>query len=277
MDLSSRIKSAERDLKKNLEDFFSFVFGSTILASHGLDHHRRVWNYAKGFILIPEIARSLKDEAFPPKLLIASYLHDLGMSVDPGPKHGAVSSRFCEEFLNNYKLPLNEYIDVREAIANHDNKDYSSHHEISKLLSILSVADDLDAFGYIGIYRYLEIYMTRKIPFEQLGLRIGENVKGRFENLLKNYGFLKPFADEQRLRYEKINSFFIDFNSQLQSGRYRPGVNKPSGNCGVAELVETAIEKKMTLHDLLALASLYDSDEYINLFFSGLKRELSGN
>ena len=29
--------------------------------------------------------------------------------------------------------------------------------------TILSVADDLDAFGFTGIYRYLEIYLTRGI------------------------------------------------------------------------------------------------------------------
>jgi hypothetical protein len=31
------------------------------------------------------------------------------------------------------------------------------------MLTILSVADDLDAFGYIGIYRYIEIYLERGI------------------------------------------------------------------------------------------------------------------
>ena len=38
------------------------------------------------------------------------------------------------------------------------------------LLTILSVSDDLDAFGYIGIYRYTEIYLTRGIDPEKIGI-----------------------------------------------------------------------------------------------------------
>ena len=42
-------------------------------------------------------------------------------------------------------------------------------HQRMNLLTILSVADDLDAFGFIGIYRYSEIYLTRGIDPEKIG------------------------------------------------------------------------------------------------------------
>lgn len=275
MDLSYRIASAERDLKKNLENFFSLVFGTTNLASHGLDHHRRVWKYAKGLIQIPEISGSANDETLPEKLLIASYIHDLGMSVDSGPKHGAVSSHLCEEFLRTYNMPLNDYKDVIYAILNHDNKDYSPILHSSKLLSILSVADDMDAFGFIGIYRYLEIYLIRKIPFDLLGYRIQENVTSRFVNLSKNYSFLLSFSDEQRLRFETVNTFFTNFNRQLESEGFGSGNHEPSGYCGVAKLIEIGISENLTLTELFELAGGYSSDKDISLFFSGLKKELS--
>ena len=40
---------------------------------------------------------------------------------------------------------------------------------------MLSVADDLDAFGFTGIYRYSEIYLMRGINPNQLGHLIIEN------------------------------------------------------------------------------------------------------
>ena len=86
--------------------------------------------------------------------------------------------------LRNTILMKNDYKDVLETIENHDNKDYPQAAEgISALLNVLSVADDLDAFGFTGIYRYSEIYLARGINPLKLGNLIRENAAGRFENL----------------------------------------------------------------------------------------------
>ena len=54
MNLTGTIESAEREYKQILEDFFISVYDEKSLTSHGIDHHRRVWNYAKDlFRLIP--------------------------------------------------------------------------------------------------------------------------------------------------------------------------------------------------------------------------------
>ena len=42
-------------------------------------------------------------------------------------------------------------------------KIYLRRQDRNDLLTVLSVADDLDAFGFTGIYRYSEIYLTRGI------------------------------------------------------------------------------------------------------------------
>ena len=39
--------------------------------------------------------------------------------------------------------------------------------EQTGILTVLSIADDLDAMGVIGIYRYIEIYLKRNIHLSE--------------------------------------------------------------------------------------------------------------
>jgi len=50
MNLSRPIESAELKYKQILEDFFISIYDDNSLTSHGIDHHRRVWNYSKGLL-----------------------------------------------------------------------------------------------------------------------------------------------------------------------------------------------------------------------------------
>jgi HD superfamily phosphodiesterase len=274
MDLSYRIISAETDLIEDLEGFFTETFLSVNLASHALDHHKRVWKYARELILLPAVSDQINDELFANKLLIASYLHDSGMSVDHGTRHGVHSRRFCEQFLKKHKLPVNDFADALDAIENHDNKDYSTASSDSQLLNILSVADDLDAFGYIGIYRYLEIYLARNKPFDQIGYLILENVKKRFDNLSHSLEFIPGFIGKQKIRYEIIYSFFTSYNFQIEKSGYITGNQKPAGYCGVAELIDGNIRKNSSFENLLLTGSSSNYDNVIRVFFSELKKEL---
>ena len=98
MDLSEIIESAENQYKQILEEFFISVYNERSLSSHGIDHHRRVWNYAKELLkLIPSENINISSH-FSSNLIIACYLHDIGMSVDPGVKHGKHSRDFCFSF-----------------------------------------------------------------------------------------------------------------------------------------------------------------------------------
>ena len=104
-------------------------------------------------------------------------MHDIGMSVDPGVKHGKHSRNLCLQFLNKNNLPETDYRDALEAIEYHDNKDYISNSFKNYLLTVLSVSDDLDAFGITGIFRYSEIYLTRGIDPEKIGYLIRKMLK----------------------------------------------------------------------------------------------------
>ncbi|MFZ0283142.1 MAG: HD domain-containing protein [Bacteroidales bacterium] len=88
MDLAETIISAENKYKDILEEFFINIWGNTNLTSHGLDHHRRVWQYAKELLTAATGNGEQPGPVKPDKLMIACYLHDLGMSEDPDIRHG---------------------------------------------------------------------------------------------------------------------------------------------------------------------------------------------
>ena len=77
------------------------------------------------------------------------------MSVDQGIKHGHHSKELCIEFLRKNNLDEDRYKNLLSAIENHDNKEYKIIMASYDLLTILSVADDLDA---LWIHWNLQIF-----------------------------------------------------------------------------------------------------------------------
>jgi len=216
MNLTRSIELAEKKYRDFLEDFFNEKWGKTTLCSHGIEHHRRVWQYAKE--LLNYISSDLKnaDKLFPGKLLIACYLHDLGMSVDPEVRHGIHSRELCRLFLLNNNLGASDFGDVLDAVEHHDDKEYKTQgHSGNEILKILSVADDLDAFGYIGIYRYLEIYIARGIRPEIIGHEIMKNALKRFQNFELHFGAWPELISKYRKKYLILDSFFTRYNKEV--------------------------------------------------------------
>ena len=123
MELSDLIINEEKNYLRSLENFFSAIWGETNLPSHDLDHHRRVWYYVK------EILEQKRDMHYDPlfirNLLISAYLHDIGMSEDPGIRHGMRSRIIAEKYLSVNKLIQSDYYNALDAIEHHDNKDYN--------------------------------------------------------------------------------------------------------------------------------------------------------
>jgi hypothetical protein len=272
MNLTVLIESAELRFKQVLEDFFISVYDEKYLYSHGIDHHRRVWKYAKELLLIPEKKFYSDLSVIPSKLIITCYLHDIGMSVDPGVRHGKHSRELCILFLSKNNLAPDDYKDVLETIENHDRKDYPENPVINDLLILLSAADDLDAFGLTGIYRYSEIYLLRGIAPAQTGNLILENAKKRFCNFADNFGPETGYVQRHRTKYEILRSFFTHFNQQAVSYNFEE--SKPSGYCGVIQLFIHMIRNKMSLKEICEDAWRYEHDTIIRSFFMGLESEL---
>lgn len=273
MDRSEIIRSAENQYKQILEEFFISVYNETSLSSHGIDHHRRVWNYAKEFLKKIPSENSNNILQLSSNLIIACYLHDIGMSVDPGPKHGNLSRKFCSRFLKKHNLPEDDFHDALDAIENHDNKDYSTHGIKNTLMTILSVSDDLDAFGLTGVFRYTEIYLTRGIEPEKIGSLIRENAERRFLNFLKSFGSLNEIVEKHTSRFNILDEFFSRYNAQLPS--YQFGLSHPSGYCGVIELFDHMIKRRIELREIYLESDKYLVDPTIRWFFTELKKEIS--
>jgi hypothetical protein len=273
MDLTGIIESAERQFRQILEEFFSSVFNENTLSSHGIDHHRRVWQYSKELLKVMPLNNNTQIGQLPSKLIIACYLHDIGMSVDPGARHGKVSRDFCVRFLVANRLPEDSYQDVLEAVENHDNKEYEGKSKMNDLLTILSVSDDLDAFGFTGIFRYSEIYLTRGIHPDNIGQMIRENAKKRYNNFVNSFGSYDEIMMKHSERYNILDNFFINYNKQLSS--YRFGTSEPRGYCGVIEVFSFLKDKKLLLKDYFKEPDKYPGDHIVRRFFNDLEKELS--
>lgn len=274
MNLSgSIIKCAEHKFKQILEEFFFSYYDDNSLASHGIDHHRRVWYYSKELLQSKSQCIHFANTQLPEKLIIACYLHDIGMSVETGVLHGKYSRSLCERFLNNNHLQTEYYQDVLEAIEHHDRKNYALEKSASEILSILSVADDLDAFGYIGIFRYSEIYLIRGIRKEDIGHHVSTNAATRFNNFKMTFGSDTDMFQKHEKRYKILDEFFNEYNRIVS--KYKFGSDQPSGYCGVIEMLHHFVKKKMPFTSLLKEVEKYEYDTVMLRYFSELKKELT--
>jgi HD superfamily phosphodiesterase len=272
MNLTFTFESAELQFKQILEDFFFSVYDNNSLKSHGIEHHRRVWKYAKEITAFLARQNLITDPFIPFNLIIACYLHDIGMSVDTGIRHGHHSRNLCSRFLEKNNLNESDYQDVLLAIENHDNKEYNPASVKYDLLTMLSAADDLDAFGFIGIYRYVEIYLARNIRTEEIGYHIKENAVKRFYNFERTFKCFDGPAEIHTKKYRLLDLFFTEYNIQLPD--YKFGNQNPSGYCGVVEILHAILQKKMDLDRFCIEPEKYFDDKVIIWYFKGLASEL---
>lgn len=214
--LKSIISETETKYLKRLEEFFLVHYPSGHLVSHGLDHHNRVWSFAK------ELIRSEKEVSqftsqFVDNLIVACYLHDIGMAKEIGFRHGSISNKYCRDFLAAESMDTVYFNESLEAIEHHDEKEKTTDRSSRLLLKFLAAADDLDAFGYIGVYRYLEIYLARGIRLQETPLLIKKNAEARFRNFENMFGKESLIVVKHRKRFQILISYFENLSSELNS------------------------------------------------------------
>ena len=208
VNITVKIHCAEETYEGLLESYFVSIYPADKLISHGLEHHRRVWEYAKELLQYIDNKDYTINKLFAQKLLIGCYLHDIGMTIDTGERHGRYSREICRKFLKENNLDESDYQDLLKAIENHDNKGYSDNETGDDLQIILSVADDLDAFGETGISRYLEIYQERGIEKHQIGTAVRDNANKRFENFNRLFSNYPDLIARHRGRFLVLDNYF---------------------------------------------------------------------
>jgi HD superfamily phosphodiesterase len=248
------IRETETRWYESLDRHCRGLFSGSFLPSHDHSHHARVWSYARSLLLLLDengtrISRNLAEE-----LIIASFFHDTGLIRTSSERHGRESRRFCEEFFSREAAgipkPATESLPaVLNAIEHHDDKSLrkgnpagGSPEELPGLLSLLSCADDLDAFGYIGIYRYAEIYLMRGLKPEQLPGKVCENVKSRFDNIKSGFVLPDEFLKLQESRFLLTYEFYLHL-----AQAYAAGDERPSWEPGLIALIASGIRDHRNL------------------------------
>lgn len=197
------------------------LFSGTFLPSHDHTHHRRVWHICRNLLRELDDIKVPMDQSLVEGILIAAYFHDLGMIRSPRADHGVLGRAGCEEYFsgNGLKPPF-RFREILDAIELHDLKEKKNRERFRTgkppgILDILSVADDLEALGVIGIYRYSEIYLKRRIPLKELGVRILGNASSRFKNISEACALLPVLMNACVAQYDELVTFFDCYNQQL--------------------------------------------------------------
>ena len=274
------IDRSEKKWLKLLQNYAKEIFSGTFLPSHDHTHHQRVWNIGK--TLLKQIA-TLNDHLDPSLvegLIVAVMFHDLGMVKTREKEHGRISRQICEKYFREQKPePPGRYGEVLKAIEMHDIKDNRGYVRITAeeppdLLTLLSLADDLEALGVIGGYRYAEIYLNRGMELKDLGVNVLENVNTRFNHISKSCVICPQILRDYRPEYATLVSFYDRYNQQLLVETHPEQAR--SGYIGIVNTIRRlSVEGRTRPEDFLAEIEKNDPPKQFIDFFSQLKEDLS--
>lgn len=214
--LNEYIHQAEQKWLSALSNYCKNLFKDTNIPSHDHSHHLRVWEYSKEILKAIsssfEISYSLVESC-----LISSLFHDLGLTKTLSELHGLESKNICIQYFEENNIPKpDRFNEILYAIENHDDKDYRiQNQKPDSLLSILCNADDLDAFGKIGIIRYTEIYLLRGINLNELPKSVISNIDKRFLNFERTYQKFTQLYQKHHKRYLITKKFFEELKQEL--------------------------------------------------------------
>jgi hypothetical protein len=260
-------------LYSNAEDLFSDAY----LPSHDHTHHQRVWNLCKSLLLEISLINSSMDQSLVEGILISAYFHDLGMVYSTREDHGKLGRELCEAWFRDKRIALPHRIEeILDAIELHDIKEKGNYSIINlseqpRILSLLSIADDLEAFGSIGIYRYAEIYLLRNITLAQLGDRILANAESRFNKLEDSCKIFPSIIAKHQGEYTLLKDFYKSYNQQLRNEAIPEKVFV--GHLGVINYIR-ALGMEQHISPENFPGSVVNEDPIVNTYFRTLKNEL---
>jgi HD superfamily phosphodiesterase len=272
------IRQVEATWLKPLMDSCKKQFSGTHLPSHDHLHHERVWKYARELIVQSSEYGMMISEKDIERLIIAVFFHDQGMSETTSKEHGKISRKLCKNFIQQFPSGSLDFFDkVLDAIEFHDQKEYvktSVPANEFELRKFLNTADDLDAFGNIGAYRYLEIYIVRNMNLKDIPEAVNINIEGRYKHFTENFGHCIPLANAHSQRYLLAKNFFRDLNKQIGKVGYSPELIQ--GPVGVVNYVKNEIlDKRKDLFTVCTDINTTSKDDYCIHFFSTIQKELN--
>ncbi|HKL38309.1 MAG TPA: HD domain-containing protein [Bacteroidales bacterium] len=268
--LNEKIQDTEARWLSRLFHLTQSHFTNVGLPSHNHWHHLRVWGFMKELLAQLNQQRIEYSQDEMDGLIIACFFHDAGMTQTLNEAHGRVGADLCRRyFIDHPRLAPHCILSVLEAIEIHDNKQYPGPRaaiERPPLSLLLTVADDLDAFGKTGILRYTEILILRGWKLEDLPARILKNAQGRMNHLEATFAHNRPFIEKQRQRYNLLTAFFQPLaDSDRTAG-------KPEALAMLRRVKNKIINKEGVHHRLTDLLEPTDTP-FIQEFRKALEKE----
>ncbi|HDP54380.1 MAG TPA: HD domain-containing protein [Bacteroidetes bacterium] len=275
--MAMQINSVEAKWLSPICSFVKTLYKSAHIPSHDISHHLRVWHICNNLVKRPLISQNLNPAISSEHLIVACLFHDTGLTVDKSERHGYASAKFCSDFFKKTpQLAVDNLRMVLYAIEHHDDKsiqqaNFKDLPPELQLTRILSTADDLDAFGLIGVYRYVEIYVLRGIALHHMPAKVLMNIANRHKNFTNLVGVNTAFYQKHTRRYAVTVDFFKGLQEELNSG------NDGNGQCTyfAKSIIHNVINKEYTIeqtikNELVSLASYPRKN-----LFSQLKDELN--
>lgn len=238
---------------KWLEMFFhqlEIYFSEVHLPSHDQWHHYRVWQFVKSILAHLEQKGILFNSHELTNLMLASFFHDVGLTKTVDEWHGKAGADICRNFIESAGLnPTIDFLPALNAIEKHDDKQYKHIEALDgkpSILLIISTADDLDAFGYIGIVRYAEIYMLRNTSIENIPDKVIKNARLRFSHFGENFQHFEQLKKHQVKRYQHLLNFYRSVKAHSPSNNHnrnilahiQKNVKKPHNNKSLIDLLK---------------------------------------
>jgi hypothetical protein len=191
------------------------------------------------------------------------------MSETLSPAHGPAGRRLAERFFATLPEPPALTEAILTAIEKHDDKSYrgnpSPHTPAGRILTLLAVADDLDALGYTGIYRYHEIYSLRNISPAEMAVKVCDNLESRFRNMTPLLSADPQLLETHRQRYTITYTFFNNL----------AGKNKEAALTVIHFLKENKGKKPEEMKELQPGGAEQIKNNDLKNFLYGWKNELN--
>jgi len=192
---------------------------------HGVHHAIVVVNHALEILSLLKITPS--PTVFQ-EIVIAAFLHEIGMVKTDDRIHGALSRELAADILERLKdqgyfedLKPESLEVIGTAIFQHDAKEIALSDR-SLVSKVVFDADNVDAFGVFGIYRYLAVYKERGWSEQDMILGKKGNVK-RHKSLLENLN-LRWQQFDLDIKPHYMNDYEITahfFRNMAQSGSWQ--------------------------------------------------------
>ncbi len=173
------------------------------VASHDINHIRRVWRYTK------EIAQGMDIDW--DVLIAAVFLHDIGRHYPKGMgTHGPISAPFAGKVLREINFPLNK-VDHALACIKFYDESFTSSDRPSLEAKVLYDADKTDVFGPIGVFRYLVFNTARGKTLKETVDYALENIKLKYETLE-----LEQTKNVMKDKYNYVINYFLDLKKEIE-------------------------------------------------------------